>query len=684
MNIGPLLRSMMGDVKAGEPKSLELRTGQVVRGTVLSVSENGQDAVIQVQGVKLHAALETPLRPGETTLLQVQPEAEGGLPVLKPMEMTANTVLSAASLTKTLESLGFEDTPANRELLQLMQKSGLPLTKENVLLLQQISGQRPAGVPLSEWVQAAGIAFSRGLPITGESVAGLHQAIFGPPLHILLSSLEDQLAAFLRQSESGNSGTGGKNVTPAPTAMPSNQTAQPGVGTGASPSSVAGSTVAGGTAQPNQAAGLVQLAQQGGLPAGGAGGQALTAGVYAGNVGASTELAGRLQTLLLALSSAMSEESMAGGTAGRGASSPQQGGTPGTAMPGGSGLVAGSPAPATAPLPAGGSTAGAAPASTHPAPAAESWVGRVLKLLGAEHEQQVLRAAGPGGGTPAPAAQEAPPQAGGAAGAPAGGAQAPGGPGAGSVPTAAPGEAPLLRQEAAATGAGGVSTTPPKEPAAQDARAASTPAQPAASEAAVVAARSGGVPMTGTASTAAQESLKGLLLQAMASSELPPPLQEAARQLVMQLTGQQLLLNTDRTAPFAQVTMFLPFIGPDGQQTAAVHIESRRGRKGELDPANCRLWFDLQMQALGQIMVDVQVADKKVLLKLYSEKEVTGVFLESRHDEIETALAGAGYKLLSLKAEPLISPETEEGETTDFSLPLSYAPSPYKGVDYRV
>lgn len=683
MNIGPLLRSMMGDVRTGEPKSLELRTGQVVRGTVLSVSEDGQDAVIQVQGVKLHAALETPLRSGETTLLQVQREPQEGLPVLKPMEMAANTMLSAASLAKTMESLGLENTPANRELLELMQKSGLPLTKENVLLLQQVSGQRPAGVPLSEWVQAAGIAFSRGLPITGESVAGLHQAIFGPPLHVLLSSLEEQLGAFLRQLESGSNGAAAGKAGP-PEGGLSSQVSQPGVGTGASASPAGGSAVPSGGAQPNQAAGLVQLAQQGGVPVGGAGGQALTAGASAGNAGAPAELAARLQTLLLALGSAITEDSMAGGAAGRGADSPQQGGAPGTALPGGNALVAGSPAPpATAQSPGGGTAAGAAP-STHPAPAAEPWVGRVLKLLGAEHEQQVLRAAAPGGGTPAPAAaQAAPPQAGGA-GAPAGGAQAPGGPGAGSVPAAAPGEAPLLRQDAAAAGAGGVNATPPKETAAPEARAAAAPAQPAGSEAATLAGRSGGVPMTGTAGTAAQESLKGLLLQAMASSELPAPLQEAARQLVMQLTGQQLLLNTDRTAPFAQVTMFLPFIGPDGQQTAAVHIESRRGRKGELDPANCRLWFDLQMQALGQIMVDVQVADKKVLLKLYSEKEATGVFLESRHDEIEAALAGAGYKLLSLKAEPLIPPDTEDGETTDFSLPLSYAPSPYKGVDYRV
>ncbi|MNP19637.1 Flagellar hook-length control protein FliK [compost metagenome] len=181
------------------------------------------------------------------------------------------------------------------------------------------------------------------------------------------------------------------------------------------------------------------------------------------------------------------------------------------------------------------------------------------------------------------------------------------------------------------------------------------------------------------------DTLKGLLLKVVAANDLPAPLQEAARQLVHQLTGQQLLLNTDRTSPFAQVTMFLPFIGPDGEQTAAVHIESRRGRKGELDAANCRLWFDLQMKTLGQIMVDVQVADNKVLLKLYSEQEATGMFLESRQPEIADALEASGYKLLSLKAELLIPnhPE-EESNSHDLGKSHSYAPSTYKGVDYRV
>ncbi|MNJ58878.1 Flagellar hook-length control protein FliK [compost metagenome] len=183
---------------------------------------------------------------------------------------------------------------------------------------------------------------------------------------------------------------------------------------------------------------------------------------------------------------------------------------------------------------------------------------------------------------------------------------------------------------------------------------------------------------------AARETLKGVLLQLLAADDVPAPLQEAARQLVLQLTGQQLLLNTDRTAPFAQVTLFLPFIGEDGEQTAAVHIESRRGRKGELDPSNCRLWFDLQMKSLGLIMLDVQVVDKKVMLKIYSEQETTGLFLESRQEDVQEALNSAGYQLISLRTDLLPSVEPEAIAGNEPGSPFSYTPTAYKGVDYRI
>lgn len=682
MNIGPLLRNMLGNIKSGEPRSLELKAGQVVRGTVLSVSDDGQEAVIQVQGVKLHAALETPLKQGQTTLLQVQPQNENGLTMLKPINSPTTAPLSAASLASALEALGLDNTASNRELIQLMRESGIPLTKENVNQLIALSGNRASSIPLGEWIQAAGIAMGRGLPMTGETVAGLHQAIYGPPLHVLLSSLEEQLTTVFRQALSnpanpGSNGTG----TPNPNAM-NTQLQNSGIvlQQGGSPQlAQTGPNVSGGLTKPmNTTPGTIQTTSlsngSSALPTGSAS--------LVGNTGEALLL--KLQSVLSDVRSAMMQESQQAGLKqgtgstvaaavnGQAASKGNMTGASPTLQTGVHVMQAGEGAAGTSPQQAQGQAQGQAPAPGGPTQGMESWVGRVLKLLGAEHEQQVLRAA-PSGGPAAQTAQAAPATAPAASA----GASTPAPAPSGSVPTAAPVNAPTPPQ------GGDVGATQPGAAIAA-AGGDKAAAQPALSTAAALMK---GAPEGVVGNHSAHDTLKGLLLQIVAADDMPAPLQDAARQLVQQLTGQQLLLNTDRTAPFAQVTMFLPFIGPDGEQTAAVHIESRRGRKGELDPSNCRLWFDLQMKTLGQIMVDVQVADKKVLLKLYSEQEMTGLFLESRQEEISEALDASGYKLLSMRSELLIPNETEEGTSNsshDLGMSNSYAPSTYKGVDYRV
>lgn len=695
MNIGPLLRSVLGDVKPGTPKTLELKPGQVVRGTVLSVSEDSQEAVIQVQGVKLHAALETPLQEGQTTLLQVQPQNEDGLMKLKPVQLPASGTLSAASLASALEALGMDDTPGNREMLQLMQNNGIPLTKENVKQLLSLNAQRPASLPTSEWFHAIGIAMNRGLPLTGETVKGLHQAVFGPPLHSLVSALEEQLGSWLQMQE----GPENSGLTAGKAQNGENAAGQSGTGiSGGAAVALGGAERSAMLNKAGAGAPLSSLSDiQEGVPSPGAGANA-TATSQAGAGQAAIQQTGsmsdqlliKLQKVLAELKGAVLLEGTANGEP-----APAGVGTAGQlAASGREALAKGAAAaaePAAAALPGEG-LAGPSP-QARPALTAEPWVGRVLKLLGAEHEQQVLRAGASGEpAQPAPAAgtaqQQAAASGGGApqaaqhaqalstaAPVPAAGGALPGGVAAEAAPVT---QAPP-RGEAAGAAAPGGHGGQPAGPAVAGDKAA---AQAALSSAALADAPA---PETGAAaSNSARDTLKSLLLQVAAADDLPAPLQEAARQIVQQLTGQQLLLTTDRTTPFAQVTMFLPFIGPDGEQTASVHIESRRGRKGELDASNCRLWFDLQMKALGQIMVDVQVADKKVLLKIFSEQEATGVFLESRQPEIESALESAGYRLLSLKAEPLIPAEAGESMGQELGQSQSYAPSPYKGVDYRV
>ncbi|MBU5673097.1 flagellar hook-length control protein FliK [Paenibacillus brevis] len=668
MSIGPIIRAMAGENKPGAPKTLELKSGQVVRGTVLSVSEDGQEAVLNVQGVKLHAALETPLQPGQTTLLQVQPQAEDGMMRLKPIQGAMNGELTGAGLSKALEALGLDNTPANRELLQMMQSAGIPLTKENLAQLSALNAQKPASVNLSEWIQSAGIALSRSLPLTAETVSGLHQAVFGPQLHVLLSSLEEQITSLLSRMNaqgaegqqgpaSGTALAQGTAANPAGSPLAQGEGAvnanagrvvdgqvagnmgnqpAPGMMTAASGSGLSQmQEEAAPLAAPRQAAATPVPAEGTALPEGG--GRQMAAAAK----GDGRELLQKLQQVLTELKGAALTEGGAAATA-----------------------AAGKQAAAEGPMAAGMASAamdGEAPAAAsqaaRPQPQTESWVGRVLKLLGAEHEQQVLRAAAADGkAAGAPQAQQATGQA---------------APGA-SLP-------PQAQQQATTTAAAqpAVATA-----AAQQAQAAAEPlpaqVQPAAAAALAF------TDVGGEEAAAVRDTLKGLLLQAAAADQLPEPLREAARQIVQQLTGQQLLLTTDRTAPFAQVTMFLPFTGPNGEETASVQIEARRGRKGELDAANCRLWFDLQMKALGQLMVDVQVADRKVILRILAENETVGAYLETKNEEVEQALNGAGYQLLSLKTELLITSMEAEGSSLELGRSMTYAPSPYKGVDYRI
>ncbi|WP_223066757.1 flagellar hook-length control protein FliK [Paenibacillus caui] len=688
MNIGPILRGALGKSQPADARTLELRTGQVVRGTVLSVSEDGAQAVVEVQGVKLKAALESPLRQGQSMMMQVQPPGGDGQTVLKPLLPGAMPSGGDPGVEQLLKNAGLDNTPDNRELVKLMQSAGMPVTREQAEALIRTLAARPAEVPLAEWVNAAAIAVQRGLELSGEIVGGLRQAIYGPPVHQLIAVLEDQLAALLR-ADGGTLGLTSGQMGPASSESLPEGTA-------------AGSSAGTGSAVPGPGA------AKAGEPASAAGGAA------AGSAAQGTvALLQKLQSVLGELRA----ELAAGQQSSRASAPGAQANAAAAGFPaaGGSAAAPGQAAQEAAPPPQGG----AAPELTRPAHETESWVGRVLKLLGAEHEQQAGRALLLASARHAAAPQETPPGQGAAARA-GGGEAAPPGAGAaqsGAAPAASGTAAASAAARAAAGGSAGAAAGAGAEaPTGSSGTAAgSASAQPAGGEApaAKLAAgeqQAGGLkplPSILPAESAAElpasspaafagssaddaaaeplkESLKSVLLQIMDAPDAPPQLQEAARQMVQQLTGQQLLLNTDRTAPFAQITMFLPFKGPDGGETATIQIQSRRGRRGELDPDNCRLWFDLNMSALGKLMVDVQVADKKVILQIHSEGEEVSAFLENRREEVSEAIKGAGYRLVELRTESYPVPAEDREENVSQSGAISYVPSVYRGVDYRV
>ena len=675
MNIGSLIRGLLGEQKPGDAKTLELKPGQVVRGVVMNVSEDGQEAVVQIQGVQVKAKLETPLRAGETALLQVQPPGEGGTAVLKPLSQTPGQPLSPSSMAEVLDFAGLPDTKENREMIRGMQSAGVPLTKDNIAMFREALAVKPPQIPAAEWAESAAIAFHRGLPISPESVKGLHQAVFGPQLHQLLQSLEQQLTSALSNGI-GGAAAAGKNAA------------------SAAPSTAAGAEATAAAQQQTAANNAAGVAVQAG-----SGQQALLT---------------KLQGLLQQLRGELAQPWASGGTAAPAAGQP-------AAVPTGPAAALGEGAAGPSPKP--------------PTPGAEPWVGRLLKLLGAEHEQQALRGAGTGpageaarSGSTAPAAPAGQPAATPGSGTAAGTAHGAAAPGANAAVTAS---------AAAPTAAGAAAPAPAAaQPTAAAAAQASLPATPASGSGGAAANMPGasatpgnaananqqapGVPNaqtsaanqpglthqvtptvqqqitqgvhpaamasgpSGDSSLALQDTLKGVLLQVLSSQDAPPALKEAAQQVIQHLTGQQLLLNTDRTAPFAQITLFIPLHGADGEQTASVHIQSRRGRKGELDATNCRLLFDLDMKFLGQTLIDVQVVDRIVSLNFRNDQPFAAELFEGTKQELAQAVSSIGYQLLSVKTEPLPLDSLPAAEDSVQGTAAEYTPQVYKGVDMRI
>ncbi|WCM63209.1 DNA ligase [Paenibacillus polymyxa] len=704
MNIGSVFRGLLGDVKAGEAKKLDMQPGQVVRGVVLKVSEDGGEAVLQIQGSQVRAKLETPLQPGQTTTFQVQPASPSGMTVLKPLNDVANTPQQTVALADVLESVGLPDTAQNRELIQAMQKNGVPLTSENAASLREAMAKQSGNVQLGTFVQAAAVAFQRGLPLTAESINGLRQAMFGPPLNDLLSSLEQELETVLKQQAQVISTD--RSVGESTTIKNADRM----------------------SASPTGASSVVVDGQEGQAPLLSKDASAAAKQTEAGQTTGGNELLKGTQAANLAAAVSEASALATDSDTATGATSAAKGTAPGEAeAANGRGATVATEAGVNAPESSADALNG--PRTRVEQSQSQQATAASTQLKDADGAPAAATAE-PAGAKPALTAATADRLSAQQAGAPV--------PQSTAGNTAAP-EVPLQRlrtllQELRAAVPPALSTAAPEQPATEVAQpmagalraADATASQPAASSpqltptedpwvgrvlkllgaeheqqvhrattqvAQGAAARMEppeGMPQTlpglaaasGDTVSADADTVKGALLQLMSSDNLPPALKEAAQQVVQHLTGQQLLLNTDRTAPFAQVHMFIPFVGPDGRETATIQIQSRRGKRGELDASNCRLWFDLDMKGLGPTLVDVQVVDRIVSVKLHNDHEWAASLLTSGRESIHTALESLGYQLLSLRTEPM--PIRTEQNSLASSEVQSYVPQPYKGVDLKI
>lgn len=687
MNIGQTLRGLLGDTKAvSGVKSLELKEGQVVRASVVQISADQKEAVLQIKGVQVRAVLDTPMQQGDTALLQVGSPNTDGLMVMKPFE--GNLAMAAPTImTDLLSSLKLPDTKENRQLLITMQQSGIELTKENVKLIQNMLTAKPASVEPSQWINSVSLAMQRGLPVTAASVQALHMVLHGPTLDQLMSELDGMLQNMLTADSSEGeistktTGTMNGNLPSSLTSemqgsnvshvenLQGNVTLKEGkIGLTNTAQGNYGSPL---TENESSSTGVLQMNTEA---------SSLSTGMDMKKVeGASSgqgqilremqgkELQGKTGTdlfLQVNENEAVDGESQKQNKTGAAMSRIIEQGALSVNMNGkndgsrtttqesnsllSSGLAERSSMNAQA-EPAGGAELLSVRSAASAGPDLAQRVVILLRELQAAPQMQLAEAAPASDGA---AVQGTPQQEEGA------GAQQP-----------APGNTPAPTKEESSW-VGRVLKLLGAEHEQQVVRGLLTSAP---SEAAPAAEHA--------------DTLKSLLMQVEASTELPTAVKETAGQLVHLLTGQQLLMNTDRTAPFAQMNWFIPISGAEGQLTANVHIQSQRGPRGELDASHCRIWFDLDMQLLGPTLIDMQVTGKVISLHIRTDHELSARIFDEGREQISSLLESAGYQLSVYRSEAVTRENTVHTQNSGTNVKqqiASYVPSAYKGVDMRI
>ncbi|WP_139998314.1 hypothetical protein [Paenibacillus paridis] len=613
MNISQMMRSFLGEASSTDTRAMELKSGQVVRGVVLQVMENNE-ALVQINGVQVRAKLEQPMQVGQSAILQVQPQSNGALVVLKPVD-PGQVGLPDDSFKEWAKQLALPEQKWAVEIVKDLRKEGAILNREVSQAFQQAAAAMPAGSDVEEWMRAAAATYKRGLPMTGGTVSAMQQVMFGRSAHELIGTLQQQLTSLISSVDQDGA------VPEATKSLP-------------------------------QAAARVQVL-----------------------------LAEGMELLRIAASDADNANAEKAGSKEASAVKVQL--VPPTPTVKAE-IVPGSAA--NAPAVEDGADGQTIQQSAKTAASQPNWLGQMMKWMGVDHELQLAKAFIGEAAPTTPVSTATNIQAAEAAPKPA---------------SAAQGQA--LPQQANSS----IVEVPGKEPQQAPGFTQSKPVekddhqqllrhndQRAGIErvaAAVISMVADDIRLGDPAlPSQPAESLKSALLSLISSDQTPTAMKETAQQLVQHITGQQLLLTPERNSSvLTHVTMFIPINSPDGQQTASVHIQTRRGRKGELDSSNCRLLFNLSMSTLGDTMVDVNVMDKIVSLNLWNDHPAISMLAETSRSEITSSLEKAGYQLLSLRTTPL--PKAGEqalSEAAAKSKPLpemsAFTSNRYKGVDYRI
>lgn len=172
------------------------------------------------------------------------------------------------------------------------------------------------------------------------------------------------------------------------------------------------------------------------------------------------------------------------------------------------------------------------------------------------------------------------------------------------------------------------------------------------------------------------DSIKGMLLQLASGAEGKQS--ETNARLVNLINGMQ-IQSVNESQTVIQAAIQIPAERLGLIKDMELEFEGKKNENGEINPDYCRILFYLNLGALKETVIDMNIHQRKVAITIFNNKQeiksVANLFkgkLESNIEALNYQLGSIQYKRIEEK-EKMISPVEQK-----------YKESPNQGVDYRI
>lgn len=173
------------------------------------------------------------------------------------------------------------------------------------------------------------------------------------------------------------------------------------------------------------------------------------------------------------------------------------------------------------------------------------------------------------------------------------------------------------------------------------------------------------------------ESLKAGLLRFL-SEEPPAQLKESSERLLHKITGIQLLSND--AGPIQQYVVQVPLSLWNKTTDLTIQWNGRKKENGQIDPDYCRILFYLELEYLNEIIVDMQIQNRVMSIRIISDVTEIQGFAAPFTEGLRNNLDELGFKLSNIAFQKPSVPERKQQSGPK----PSYHPTHYTGVDIRI